>query len=585
MGTLDHVVFLFYLAGFFVVGSLFGRLVKSASDMFAAGRQSPWWTSGLSAFMTMFSAGTFVVWGGIAYKWGLVAISINMCYGVAALLAGRFIASRWHRLEITTPAEYIRLRFGEPAVHFYTWTMMVYRILGVGVSLYSLAVLLVALMPLSEGNPFRDSQTGNLSLTWAILLFGSTVTVYTMIGGLWAVLVTDVLQFVVLTSAVLFVVPLMIQQTGSLVSYVQAMPPGFFHPTTSEFTWILLAGWCTVHFFMIGAEWAFVQRFLCVPTARDARRSTYLFGVLYLISPILWMLPPMLYRGVNPNADPEQAYILACQSVLPAGMMGLVLAAMLSATASTVSGQINVFAGVLTNDFFRPLFSPRASQTTLVRVGRGMTLLLGSVLVILAIKVPSMGGAENVILSITNLLVVPLLAPSVWGMFSRRIGPRAIWWTALPSFALGAITTFGLTRNGWFDGIAGLQPAIAWLDAHNRSVQVVVGVLVPVLILALAEWRSRAESPGWRNVAAISVQREGSPSPRASYLVAMTMAWCIGLCGAMIGLLALLDQSCWKTQVLLAAGMAAIGLAIGGYTRRQARVPALKDALQYADSR
>jgi len=77
--------------------------------MFAAGGQSPWWTSGLSAFMTMFSANTFVVWGGIAYKMGLVAVIINLMYGVAALLVGYFVAGRWKNLGIETPAQFIHL--------------------------------------------------------------------------------------------------------------------------------------------------------------------------------------------------------------------------------------------------------------------------------------------------------------------------------------------------------------------------------------------------------------------------------------------------------------------------------------------
>ncbi len=86
--------------------------------------------------------------------------------------------------------------------------MMVFRIIGVAVSLYSLAIILVAMMPLEEGNPLRDPTTGNLSLCWAVLIFGGIVVIYTMAGGLWAVLMTDVLQFIVLNLAILFVVPL-----------------------------------------------------------------------------------------------------------------------------------------------------------------------------------------------------------------------------------------------------------------------------------------------------------------------------------------------------------------------------------------
>lgn len=571
---LDLTVFFIYLAGFFVVGSIFSRLVKNTSDMFAAGRRSPWWMSGLSAFMTMFSAGTFVVWGGIAYKWGLVAISINMCYGVAALLAGRYVAARWHGLGVSTPAEYIRLRFGSMAVHFYTWTMMTYRIVGVAVSLYALSVLLVALMPLAESNPFRDPQTGNLGLVWAVLLFGSVIIIYTMAGGLWAVLVTDVLQFVILSAAVAFVIPLMFLEAGGVAASIQSLPEGFFRPVTSELTWLFLAGWCTVHFFMVGAEWAFVQRFICVPAADDARRSTRLFGILYLISPLFWMLPPMLYRAVDANADPEQAYVLACQAVLPAGMMGMVLAAMFSATASMVSSQLNVFAGVLTHDFYRPLIRPGASQGNLVFVGRCATFVLGTGLVAIALCVPRMGGAENVILSITSLLVVPLLAPSIWGLFSRRIDQRSVWLTALPSFVLGILFTFGFAPSGWFARFDGLGTLIEWLQANSRSVEVAIGVILPVCILAIVELSSdRATSPGWIRVAALSAGQGDAPRPQPSTLPAYIVAGCVALCAMMIALLALADRSHWLLQLAFATAMLLIAAAIAWRTRRQSANP------------
>ena len=144
-----------------------------------------------------------------------------------------------------------------------------------------------------------------------------------MIGGLWAVLMTDVLQFIILNLAVLFVVPLALHQVGGLGGFIEAAPEGFFDLVKEEkYSVFFLAGWAAIHFFMIGAEWAFVQRFLCVPTKKDARKSTFLFAALYLCSPLLWLLPPMIYRVSNPGADAEQAYILACQSVLPIGMVG-----------------------------------------------------------------------------------------------------------------------------------------------------------------------------------------------------------------------------------------------------------------------
>ena len=104
MHNLDWIVLVGYLAGTVFIGVFFGRIVKNASDLFAAGGQSPWWLSGLSGFMTMFSANTFVVWGGIAYEYGMVAVAINMCYGIAALLTGYTVAGKWKKLGVVSGA-------------------------------------------------------------------------------------------------------------------------------------------------------------------------------------------------------------------------------------------------------------------------------------------------------------------------------------------------------------------------------------------------------------------------------------------------------------------------------------------------
>ncbi len=473
MTSPDYITLLLYIAGIFVISTVSARRTKSQSDMFAAGRRSTWWASGLSGFMTMFSAGTFVVWGGIAYELGFVAVMINTCYGIAALLVGYFVAGRWNQLGVSTPAEFVRLRFGKTGLHFFTWTMLIKRILGVSVSLYALAVLLVALMP--------------LDLTWAIILFGVIVVIYTMQGGLWAVLMTDVLQFFVLTVAVLFVAILMIAGT-EWAAFTNAVPEHFFSPVAGKYGWFFLLGWVTIHFFMIGAEWAFVQRFLAVRNPGEARKSSYLFGTMYLLTPLFWLLPPLLYRGQVEGIEKEQAYILAAQSVLPPGVLGLMVAAMFSATASMVSSQLNVFAGVLTNDFYRPFLNPQASERVLVRTGRVFTFLLGAFLVTAAILVPHMGGAEKLIISINSLLVVPLFAPTLWGLFSRKIGIREMILVALTSFAIGLALRFGLASNPFVEEGDRLWPLARYLAENTKNVEVLVGVVLPLVMLGFIEW-------------------------------------------------------------------------------------------------
>jgi SSS family transporter len=491
MTTPDYITLLIYVLGIFVISTLSARRTSNQQDMFSAGRRSPWWASGLSGFMTMFSAGTFVVWGGIAYELGLVAVAINTCYGVAALLIGYFVAGRWNELGVSTPAEFVRLRFGKMGLHFFTWTMLLKRLIGVSISLYALAVLLVVLMP--------------VDLNLAIVLFGAIVVLYTMQGGLWAVLMTDVLQFIVLTVVVFLVAVLMISEAGSPQEYVDSVPADFLHVVAGKYGWFFLFGWATIHFFMIGAEWAFVQRFLAVRNPSAARKSAYLFGAMYLITPLFWLLPPLLYRGQVEGVDKEQAYILAAQSVLPAGMLGLMIAAMFSATASMVSSQLNVFAGVLTNDFYQALFHPQASERTLVRVGRFFTAALGAILVVIAILVPSMGGAEKLIISVNSMLVVPLFAPTLWGLFSRTIGIRDMLMVTLISFGLGLALHFGLANNPWIEEGHPLWSLANYLAENANNVEVLVGVVLPVVMLCGFQWYRRDVDPG-----AILVERKCS---------------------------------------------------------------------------
>lgn len=283
MTTPDYITLLFYLIGLAVISVMSARRTTSQSEMFAAGRNSPWWASGLSGFMTMFSANTFVVWGGIAYELGIVAVLINTCYGIAALLVGYFVAGYWNKLGVATPAEFMSLRFGRGGLHFFTWTILLKRILGVGGSLYALGILLTAIM--------------SFDLTLAIVVFGAIVIVYTMMGGLWAVLMTDVLQFIVLTVVVFLTAVLMLQGFGGWGEFVDAVPETFLNPVAGNYGWFFLLGWTIIHFFIIGAEWAFVQRFISVKDPKSARKSSYLFGMMYLFTPLFWLLPPLLYRG------------------------------------------------------------------------------------------------------------------------------------------------------------------------------------------------------------------------------------------------------------------------------------------------
>jgi len=545
MTTADWIVLIVYLAGTVGVGVYLGRLVKNSKDLFTAGGKSPWWLSGLSAFMTMFSANTFVVWGGIAYEHGLVAVIINLCYGIAALLTGFTVAGKWKELGIATPAEYIDRRFGRAALHFYTWFMTVFRIVGTGGALYAIARLALAVMGGPESVGLTSTQ-----LNIAIGVFALIVVLYTMIGGLWSVLVTDALQFIILNLAVIFVIPLSLARSGGFSGFVEEAPEGFFHATSDQYTFLFLIGWVAIHYFMIGAEWAFVQRNLCVENPKAARKSNYLFGALYLFSPFLWLLPPMLWRIQQPipaGADAETvtklsetAYILSCKAVLPAGMLGLMLAALFSATASMISSQLNVFSTVLTKNIYEPM-ADSPSDAQLLKVGRIFTVILGVLIAAIAMATPYLGGAAQLIISVTQVMVTPLLAPTLASLFFRKIQTSAIWITVGICFPLGLMTQF-----------------TDWLNGTPFADSTVTGVLLPLVIVGGCVLFGRKKAPEWEYPEE-SESDEVAPSAESFHLPARILAVC--LAGCSLTLFALIPINTESRGWLALFGVLILGIA------------------------
>lgn len=540
-------------------------------EMFTAGGQSPWWLSGLSGFMTMFSAGTFVVWGGIAYKHGMVAVTICMTLGISALLTGWLLAGVWKRQGVDSAAEFLELRFGRSLVQFYLWLQGTLGIFTMGGAVYALAVIICALVPLPAGHMLADAATGHLSVTLTSLAVCVLVVAVCFIGGLWAVLITDLLQFIILSVAALLVVPMLFGEAGGVGAFIKAAPEGFFSPTNGEFTWWFLVGWVLIHFFKIGGEWAYVQRFTCVPTDRDAQKSAWIFGAMYLVSPIFWMLPPMIYRTIAPDAPHEQAYILACSLVLPTGLLGLMVAAMTSATASGATATLNVCAGAFTTEVYQRMLRPRASERELVLTGRLATVALGLIVAAGALLIPRMGTYTGWILSTTAMLTGPLVLPTIWGLFSRKVDLRAAWLVTLLSTATGILVKFGLGKGGWFAESEVLAGLVRLAQLNGRVTEIVVGLAVPLVLLALAEKLIRNESEGWARVEERRKRQRGEQPVLPSALPARLCGWSLVVLAVVLLALTLINGKQQGVVLPFAAGLALIGAGMLWMTRETGR--------------
>ena len=461
MHNLDYLVIGIFSTLIVLAGLSFRRSGSNMKSYFAAGGAVPWSISGLSLFMSFFSAGTFVVWGSIAYEYGLVAITIQLTMAIAGFAVGAWIAPAWRKTRVLTVAEYIRMRLGDRVQKLYTYMVLVLSLAYTGAFLYPVAKIV-------------NVSTG-FSINTCIWVLGLLIILYTAAGGLWAVIITDVLQFIILTVAVLIVVPLALKYAGGWTDFVEQAPQDFFQIFHGEYTGGFIVAFIIYNAIYLGGSWPYVQRFTSVKNPKDARKVGYLFGGLYLICPIIWMLPPMLYRVINPSLsglDNEGAYLMICKEVLPTGMLGLMLGGMIFATASSVNTTLNLTAAVLTNDIFKVL-KPTATKRETMRVARLSTILFGLGTIGVALIVPSAGGIVDVVLSVGAVTGCSLYGPPIWALFSKRHTGKSIL----------ACTLISLGINTFLKFVA----PYAFEFSLSRGQEMLAGALIPFGLLAAYE--------------------------------------------------------------------------------------------------
>ena len=434
------------IAGFFgvllFVGFYFSTRMRDLQDYFSGGRRVPWWLSGISLYMSAFSAFLFVAYSALAYKYGWVAVTACWTSVPAMLVSAVFFASRWRRATTTSPLEYIKVRYGTTLRQGLAWLGIPMTVIDDGLKLFAIGTLVSVGLGLKELSIAGIELDG---LQVAILASGTIMLTYTFLGGLWAVLVTDFVQFVVMLAAVVVLIPLALIRVGGLDGFFADVPEGFFRLTQdpsaadSKYTWTYLFVFLLIMIFSYCSRWSFIQRYYSVRTDRDARRVGYLVAFLSLIGPPFLFFPAMAARVFLPEvADANDVYMLVCKDLLPVGMIGMLIAAMFSATMSMLSSDYNAVAAVMTNDVYRPLIAPAASDKSLVFVGRVSTLLIGIISLGIGLLVANALKDNDLFQLMARLFGVflpPIAIPMLAGLISRKISHAG----GMAGFLLGII--------------------------------------------------------------------------------------------------------------------------------------------------
>ena len=443
----DYGVIAVFFALMIGVGVYYSRKAKSSDQFFGNDRSVPWWLSGISFYMNSFSALAFVMYSALAYKYGWVPVTISWLSVPAVLLGAWFLAVRWRRAATGSPIDYIAKR--------YTSGMCsTLAVLGLPMQLLDNALKLLAIgtvVGVGMGFP----------LFWSICISGVIIVLYTFLGGLKATLTCDFIQFFVILAVVFTLPVLCLDRLASLDAggaglvhgfkvFLERVPDGFFNFTSGKYGWIYML----VFFGCVGStlstNWSLVQRYYSTRSERDAKKMAYLVAALLFIGPPLFFFPAMAARIFLPpvaDADMNGVYALLCRELLPAGMIGMVIAAMFSATMSSLAGNFNAAAAVVVNEIYLRL-DKKASASRRMVAARLATVLVGGAVVALTFVMQYAQGADdlfNLSNKVFGVFLAPIAIPMIAGIFVRRLSKRAGMtglvcgiFTGLALFAAGA---------------------------------------------------------------------------------------------------------------------------------------------------
>jgi solute:Na+ symporter, SSS family len=427
----DYIVIALYALLMVRVGFYVLRFNRGAAEYFRGGSRIPWLVAGLSCFMSGFSAWTFTGAAGVAYRSGVAAIGLYIGNALSFLLGYFVFAGRWRRTRITTVMEYLAGRFNVATHQVFSWSTIIFQLFTSASTLFGLSLFV--------------SAACGFPVLWTIIGAGALIVFYCVLGGLWAVVITDFLQASILMPFCLVLVVTSLVRVGGVGGLIHSLPPEMktIH-LSGEFGWFYLASWTIMVSFGYNTS-AMAQRYFSVDDERSARKIALLCCGLFFAGAFIWFIPPMAMRVVYPvipslrTALPnpsEAAYAVASLTLLPHGLIGVMLAAMFSATMANLSAQFNLKSAILTKDMYQALFRKNAGERELLMVGWATTFFIGGGTTVIAMIMAASGQSVfQIMLTFNTLMSLAYGPPALLGLVVRRTPP----WSGLASFATGLI--------------------------------------------------------------------------------------------------------------------------------------------------
>ena len=438
--TLDIVVIILFFLSMIVIGVMSYYKSKNSEDYFVAGGKLPWWLAGISHHVSGHSGAVFVAYAAVAYTHGFT-MYMWWAFPVAIVIiaSAKIFPVYWVRLRqqlhIQSPLEYLSIRYNVWTQQIVAWTGVLLKVFDVGAKWAAIGILLhvVAGIPMSTG----------------ILISGVVTIIYVTFGGLWGVIITDLIQFIVQVMGGVVMFVLVVKQLGgvdSIANVWDRLPPahsGLFNdPYTAAFVGVMFF----VYFLSYnGGSWSLATRYISSPNEKEASKAARLSGYLYLFWPLILFFPmwaaPVILPGLE---NPSESYGWLMVKILPQGMIGLVIASLFAATMGMTSSDVNTIAAVITRDILPVVSKKFRNDRHALRTARITTFMFTLATIGIALNYERFGGVLGLIVNWFAALLGPTAMPLMFGLLPmfKKCGPKA----AITSIIAGLLT-FIITKN------------------------------------------------------------------------------------------------------------------------------------------
>ena len=460
MAAIDWVLLIAYLVMTLVLGLWLARRNRGEDDYFVAGRRLSGWLAGASMAATTFSIDTPLYVAGLVGARGLAGNWEWWSFGLAHVAMAVVFAPLWRRSGVLTDAAFTELRYGGAAA---AWLRGIKAfLLALPVNCIGIGYAFLALRKVVEALGIVSGQPAALGITdtvWLLAVVALLVISYTVAGGLWAVVVTDLIQLLLALAGALAVAVAALRAAGgmdALLSQLQDLGrPELLSlvPWTWQdggIRWLEGAGISVPMFTAyIAVQWwsfrrsdgggEFIQRMLATRDEQQARLAGWVFLVVnYLIRSWLWVVVALAAVVLLPEqTDGELSYPALAVQLLPPVALGLVVVSLVAAFMSTVSTSVNWGASYLTHDLYQRFLRPRAGSRELLLIGQLTTVLLLLLGVITALVSDSIGTVFRLVIAIGSGPGVVLVLRWFWW----RVNAAAELAAMLCGFGVGLLTS------------------------------------------------------------------------------------------------------------------------------------------------